>query len=160
FLACTNAGVPATAAGVFPGPGAAGSRQRGRVLLVDDEADVRALEQAVLESEGLACSQAHSGVAALEVVKQHPPALVLLDVDMPGLDGMEVLRRLRDHPPPPHLKIILCSGRASPDLMAQMLAAGADDFLTKPFALVQLVNRIMAALRLKQTQDGADALNR
>jgi response regulator RpfG family c-di-GMP phosphodiesterase len=84
--------------------------------------------------------------------------LVLLDIDMPRMAGTEVLKRLRDDPPIPHLKVVMLSGRASGDEMAQMLATGADDYLTKPFTLVQLTARINAALHLKSVQDRSDQL--
>ena len=79
---------------------------------------------------------------------------------MPEMTGLEVLPHLREARPGPHLKIILFSGRVSPDELAQLLLAGADDFLTKPFSLVQLQARVQAALRLKDAQDRSDLLNR
>src|SRR5207245_4248908 len=85
---------------------------------------------------------------------------VLLDIDMPEMNGLDVLQYLRKSPPAPHLKIIMFSGRASADEMAEMMLAGADDYLTKPFSVVQLVARVKAALRLKDAQDRSDLLNR
>jgi len=85
---------------------------------------------------------------------------VLLDIDMPKMRGTEVLGALRRNPPCPHLKIIMVSGRATGDEMAQMLAAGADDYLGKPCSVVQLLERVKAALRLKAAQDRSDLLHR
>jgi response regulator RpfG family c-di-GMP phosphodiesterase len=79
---------------------------------------------------------------------------------MPGMGGFEVLRRLREAPPSPHLKVIMTSGQASPDDMAEMQLAGADDYLTKPFSVIQLQGRVQAALRLKDAQDRSSILNR
>src|SRR5260370_38752746 len=79
---------------------------------------------------------------------------------MPRMSGLEVLRQLREAPPSAHFKIIMFSGRSSADEMAQMLLAGADDYLTKPFSLIQLQARVQAALRLKEAQDRSDRLNR
>src|SRR5205814_358640 len=86
--------------------------------------------------------------------------LVLLDIDMPGLSGTEAMRRIRQAPPVANLKVLMFSGRTSADEMAQLLLAGADDFLPKPFTIVQLRARAKAALRLKDAQDRSDLLNR
>jgi response regulator RpfG family c-di-GMP phosphodiesterase/serine/threonine protein kinase len=131
-----------------------------RVLLVDDERDIRTFCRFILEAEGLACDEAGDGLEALHAVRQKPYDLVLLDINMPGLEGPEVCRRLRENPPCPNLKVIMASGGANGDVMAQMLLAGADDFVTKPFSLVQLQARVKAALRLKEAQDRSDVLNR
>jgi response regulator RpfG family c-di-GMP phosphodiesterase len=131
-----------------------------RVLLVDDEADIRMFCRFVLEAEGLACDEAADGLEALHAVRQKPYDLVILDINLPGMEGPEVCRHLRENPPCPHLKVIMASGGANGDVMAQMLLAGADDFVTKPFSLVQLQARVKAALRLKEAQDRSDVLNR
>src|SRR4051812_2917617 len=86
-----------------------------RALIVDDEASIRLFYRYVLEAEGVACDEAAHGGAGLELARQHPYDLVLLDVDMPDLSGGEVCRQLRAQPPSPHLKIIMCSGRADGD---------------------------------------------
>src|SRR5207248_7499784 len=86
--------------------------------------------------------------------------LVLLDIDLPGFNGDEVLRRVRRSPPGPHLKVIVFSGNSSGDELSRIMLAGADDFLTKPFSVVQLRARVKVALRLKDAQDRADVLNR
>jgi response regulator RpfG family c-di-GMP phosphodiesterase len=131
-----------------------------RVLLVDDEPHLRRICRYALQSEVLECAEAANGVLALEALQMRPYDLVLLDVDMPEMKGTEVLERLRKAPPCPHLKIIMVSGRAAGDEMAEMLLAGADDFLPKPFTTVQLKARVQSALRLKAAQDRSDALNR
>ncbi len=136
--------------------GAEGFGRVQRVLIVDDEAPIRLLCRYALQSEELHCDEATNGVQALQAVHGGRYDLVLLDIDMPEMRGTEVLRRLRQAPPGPHLKIIMFSGRASPDEMADMLLAGADDYLTKPFSTVQFVARIKAGLRLKMFQDQAD----
>jgi putative two-component system response regulator len=84
---------------------------------------------------------------------------VLLDIDMPRMGGREVLQRVRETPPCPHLKVVLFSGRASGDDMAELLLAGADDYLPKPFSVVQLEARVKTMLRLKDAQDRSDRLN-
>ncbi len=136
-----------------------GSARTDRVLIVDDDADVRQFCKSVLEHPAVRCHEAADGAQALEAVAARRYDLVLLDIDMPGMNGREVLRRLREAPPCPHLKVIMFSGRATGDDMAEMLLAGADDYLTKPFSVVQLQARIKAALRFKEAQERSDRLN-
>ena len=131
-----------------------------RVLIVDDQPDIRRLCRVALAAEGLACDEAGAGPDAIDLAAKAPYDLVLLDVDLPGFSGEEVLRRLRQRPPTPHLKVVMFSGAASGDELSRILLAGADDFLTKPFSMVQLRARVKAALRLKDAQDRSDVLNR
>jgi response regulator RpfG family c-di-GMP phosphodiesterase len=131
-----------------------------RVVIVDDEAEIRDLCRYALHAEGFACAEADNGLRALELIEARPCDLVLLDIDMPEMSGREVLTHLRAAPPWPNLKIIMFSGRAASDDLAQLLLAGADDYLTKPFSLFQLTARVKTALRLKNAQDRSDALQR
>jgi len=131
-----------------------------RVLIVDDQADIRRLCRVALVAEGLVCDEVGAGPDAVEMASRSAYDLVLLDVDLPGFGGEEVLRRLRQQPPGPHLKVIMFSGAASGDELSRILLAGADDFLTKPFSMVQLRARVKAALRLKDAQEHSDVLNR
>jgi response regulator RpfG family c-di-GMP phosphodiesterase/serine/threonine protein kinase len=131
-----------------------------RLLIVDDRAGVREFCRCVLEAEGFQCAEAIDGEQGLELANAEPFDMVLLDIDMPKMQGPEVLRCLREHPPRPNLKVIMFSGRATPDEMAAMLVAGADGYLTKPFSSVQLGGQVKAALRLKNIQDRSDLLNR
>ncbi len=150
-------GAPAAPA---PRPSAVMPNRVRQLLLVDDEIDVRCLCKFALQSETRDCLEAGDGRQALEAIGTAPPDLVLLDIDMPVMKGIEVLRQLRETPPAPHLKVIMMSGRSSADEMSQMLLAGADDYLTKPFSLVQLQARVEEALRLKEAQDRSDLLTR
>ncbi|MBI1915476.1 MAG: protein kinase [Planctomycetes bacterium] len=129
-----------------------------QILVVDDEPAPRQLCCCVLKAEGIVCDEAAGGLEALDMVYRKPYDLVLLDINMPDVSGLEVCRRLREQEPCPHLKLITLSGFANPDDMAQMLLAGADDFLAKPFSIVQLMARVKAALRLKEAQDRSDLL--
>ena len=131
-----------------------------RVLIVDDQPDIRRLCRVALAADGLACDEAGAGPEAVARAAEQPYDLVLLDVDLPGFSGEEVLRRLRQRPTTPHLKVIMFSGAANGDELSRILLAGADDFLTKPFSMVQLRARVKAALRLKDAQDRSDLLNR
>src|SRR5262249_17142971 len=131
-----------------------------KVLIADDETSIRVFCRHILQAEGIQCDEAANGLAAFEAAQSNPYDLLLVDVDMPVISGLELLRRLRELPPRPHLKVIMISGHSTADEMARMLMAGADDYLTKPFSLIQLQGRVKAALRLKEAQDRSELLTR
>jgi response regulator RpfG family c-di-GMP phosphodiesterase len=131
-----------------------------RVLIVDDQPDIRRLCRLALGADGLVCEEVGTGPDAVAAAARRNYDLVLLDIDLPGCSGEEVLRRLRQNPPGPNLKVVMFSGSASGDDLSRNMLAGADDFLTKPFSTVQLRARVKAALRLKAAQDRSDRLNR
>jgi response regulator RpfG family c-di-GMP phosphodiesterase len=139
--------------------GAFTSRQY-QVLLVDDETGIRHFCKQVLEAEGLKCDEADSGQPALRAVRAKDYDLLILDVNLPDMSGPDVCRWLRDHSPLSNLKIIMASGQGNVELMTQMLLSGADDFVTKPFSVMQLQARVHAALKLKDAQDRSDQLHR
>ncbi len=129
-----------------------------RVLIVDDEAPIRSYCRKAIESGRVRCEEAPNGRLGLEAVLARDFDLMLLDIDMPEMSGLEVLKQLRDRASSSQVKVIMFSGRTSADEMAQTLLAGADDFLTKPFSLIQLRARVKAALRLKEEQHRSDLL--
>jgi DNA-binding response OmpR family regulator len=115
-----------------------------RILAVDDEGAIRDFITAVLEREGFTLRTARDGSAALEAVREWEPDCVLLDVMMPKIDGitlLPMLRRLTEAP------IILLTARADVRDRVDGLAAGADDYLPKPFDVAELVARLRSALR-------------
>src|SRR3954465_9601301 len=122
------------------------------VLVVDDEAMVREALERALRLEGFAVSTAAGGREALAEVKLRPPAVVVLDVTMPDLDGVTVLRRWRDD----GLDVPVCilSARDDVDDRVAGLQAGADDYLVKPFALAELTARLEALLRRRGVNAG------
>jgi response regulator RpfG family c-di-GMP phosphodiesterase len=130
-----------------------------RVLVVDDEVGIRTLARHALQADGITCDEAVNGFLGVEAANSQTYDLVILDVDMPVLTGLEALRKLRERPPSPNLKIIMISGNTSGDEMARLLGAGADDYLSKPFSVVQFQGRVKAALRLKEAQDRSAVLN-
>lgn len=130
-----------------------------RVLIVDDETDVRKFCRCVLDSDLLQCSEANSGEEALKMLEADAYDLMLLDVNMPGLTGLDVLAHLTRIPINPNMKVLLFSGHISVDEMSQMLLSGADECMTKPFSMVQLRSRVKALLQLKAEQDRAEHLN-
>jgi DNA-binding response OmpR family regulator len=114
------------------------------VLVVDDDEMIRRLVRAVLEADEFEVAEARDGQIALQLASETEPAVVVLDVMMPGLDGVEVCRRL-DHS---KVKVVVLTARDDPKLEAEAKAAGADAFLTKPFSpmeLLDLVAELMVA---------------
>lgn len=115
------------------------------ILVVDDDAGIRLALERALRLEGFAVSQAADGEQALAAVAAEPPAIVVLDVTMPGIDGVEVTRRLRGQGD--DVPILILSARDGVDDRVAGLAAGADDYLVKPFAMEELLARLHALLR-------------
>jgi two-component system response regulator ResD len=114
------------------------------VLVVDDDEMIRRLVRAVLEADEFEVAEARDGETALRLASETNPAVVVLDVMMPGLDGVEVCRRL-DHD---EVKVVILTARDDPVLEAEAKEAGADAFITKPFSpieLLDLVAELMAA---------------
>jgi response regulator RpfG family c-di-GMP phosphodiesterase len=133
---------------------------QARALIVDDEAGCRRFCRMILEPEGMACDEREDGLTGLAAAESGNYDLVLLDLDLPGLDGATLLQRLRTTPRGAEVKVLLMSGRAEPDGMAALLQAGADDFITKPFRAVQLSARAKSLLRCRESQSRAARLNR
>jgi response regulator RpfG family c-di-GMP phosphodiesterase/serine/threonine protein kinase len=131
-----------------------------RILIVDDEEGIRQFCRVVLQGDGRECDEAPDAEAALAMLREKPYDLMLTDIGMPGMSGLELTRKLRESPPCPHLKILMFSGGATSDELAKMLSAGADDFFVKPLSIITLQGRVLAALRMKDAQDRADLLNR
>ena len=121
---------------------AAGSREL--ILVVDDEAHIVDLVRLYLEREGYRVRSAGSGQAALSEVRSHPPAMVILDVMLPGMDGFEVCRRLRAESQVP---VLMLTARDEDLDKILGLELGADDYLTKPFNPREVVARVRAILR-------------
>ena len=123
-----------------------------RVLVVDDEhAIVRALS-AALEARGYKVSSARTGHEALERVATAPPDVVVLDLGLPDLDGLEVCRRIRKWSEVP---IIVLTAEGSDETKVQALDEGADDYVTKPYSTPELLARLRVALRHHRRADGA-----
>ena len=114
------------------------------VLVVDDDVKTVALVRAYLEREGFEVVEAHDGRAALAAIEAHAPELVVLDVMLPELDGLGVLRRLRERSDVP---VLVLSARGATDDRVQGIREGADDYLAKPFSPSELVVRVQAILR-------------
>jgi two-component system, OmpR family, response regulator MprA len=124
-----------------------------KVLIVDDDAHIRASLRRTLAFEGYQVREAGDGTGALEAALDELPDLVILDVMLPGIDGMEVCRRLREVNDVP---ILMLTAREGTSSQVQGLDAGADDYLVKPFVKDELLARIRALLR-RHTADGPRA---
>ncbi len=130
-----------------------------RVLVVDDIlANVRLLE-AKLKAEYFDVTTAMDGVSALEKIQRVRPDIVLLDVMMPGMDGIEVCRRIKANPSTRHIPVIMVTALDQPRDRVRGLEAGADDFLTKPLNDVALFSRVKSLVRLKMITDELIASN-
>ncbi|MEH2367707.1 hybrid sensor histidine kinase/response regulator [Nostoc sp.] len=123
-----------------------------RILAVDDTQDNLILVQAILESEGYEIDLASDGIKALRKIEQSPPDLILLDVMMPGIDGYEVTRRIRNNPAISYIPILLITAFHQSSVV-EGLDAGADDFIRKPFDTDELLARVRSLLRLKHSLD-------
>ena len=118
-----------------------------RILIVEDEAALVTLLRYNLEREGYTVAEAANGEDALMMCREAPPDLVLLDWMVPLVSGVEVCRRLRRAPETRALPIIMLTARGEEDDRVRGLDAGADDYVTKPFAVAELMARVRAALR-------------
>src|ERR1700759_2952025 len=124
-----------------------------RILIVDDNETNRDIIRTRLAIHGFDLLEAADGEAAVASAQQNQPDLVLLDIMMPKLDGIEVCRRLKADPALPFIAIILITARAGSEDVAAGLDAGADEYLTKPVDQVALVARVKSMLRLKELHD-------
>ncbi|MEK8172872.1 response regulator transcription factor [Streptomyces sp. M19] len=116
----------------------------GRILVVDDDPTVAEVVTGYLDRAGFTVDHAADGPAALERVTAHWPDLVVLDLMLPGMDGLEVCRRLRDRGP---VSVIMLTARGDEDDRILGLEIGADDYVTKPFSPRELVLRVESVLR-------------
>lgn len=121
--------------------------ERKLILVVEDERDISDLVRFNLEQEGFAVAVAKDGEAALEAVRRERPALVILDLMLPGIPGLDVCRQLRANEATASLPIVILTAKAAESDRVVGLEMGADDYLTKPFSPRELVARVRAVLR-------------
>src|SRR5215210_2776854 len=120
---------------------------RERILLIEDEPDIAEVLQYNLEKEGFRVEVAHRGDAGLEAVRRESPDLVLLDLMLPGLDGLEMTRLLKRDPVTSRLPIVMLTARSEEVERIVGLELGADDYISKPFSPREVVLRVKAVLR-------------
>ncbi len=128
-----------------------------RILVVDDDALARRSIQAMLERGFYQVRTVEDGPEALELLAGYQPDLVLLDIQMPGMDGLEVCRQIREQPHGELIPIIFLTGDERPDIHALALRARGDDFLRKPIRSAELIIRIRSLLRIKRLQAEVEA---
>jgi DNA-binding response OmpR family regulator len=126
---------------------------RGCVLVVDDEPTIAEVVARYLQRAGYETRVAADGPQALEAAGEGPVDLVVLDLMLPGIDGLEVMRRLRGGPSPPAIILLTARGEESDRITG--LRLGADDYVVKPFSPAELVARVDAVLRRAPVPDGA-----
>jgi two-component system KDP operon response regulator KdpE len=127
------------------------------MLIVDDEKSIRSFLRVSLETQGYKCIDADSGSSAIMLAVSHNPDILILDLGLPDMDGLEVIRKLRKLSQMP---IIIVSARGHDREKVEALDAGADDYLTKPFSVPELLARIRVILRHKSlTESSAEKEN-
>lgn len=119
-------------------------RSAGRVLVVDDEKPLAQMVATYLERAGFSVAQAHTGIDAVDKARRFSPDVIVLDLGLPGMDGLEVCRQVRSFS---DCYILMLTARGSEDDKIAGLTTGADDYITKPFGVRELVTRVRAVLR-------------
>ena len=124
------------------------------ILIVEDEAEIAQLIQLYLEKEGFSCRTCRDGLTALQIFSEQQPDLIILDLMIPGLDGLEVCARIRQKPGAKDPYILMLTARGEELDRIIGLSTGADDYLVKPFSPKELVARVRALLRRTMRQGG------
>jgi CheY-like chemotaxis protein len=122
------------------------SESPSKVLVVDDDPEIVTFLSTLLELEGIESSVATSAAAALEQLQQGPPDLVLLDIAMPDRDGIDLCKELKSDPRTAEVPVFVVSARPGRDVVERALAAGAEEFIRKPFENAELISRIRGRL--------------
>jgi len=125
---------------------AAPSPESARILIVDDDPDLRALARVTLVKSGFTVEQASGGLEALRMISESSPSLIVLDVMMPEMDGLEVLRRLRGCPAWASVPVLMLTSMDDEEHIRKGFELGCTDYLTKPFSMPQLTSRVRASL--------------
>lgn len=121
-----------------------------QVLVIDDSMDVHRLLKARLRTEELEFREATAGPAGIKLAEEHAPTVILLDLDMPGMDGFEVLRILKENPRTLQIPVIVLSGLQSSQDKVTAFDLGAVDYVTKPFDLTELRVRVRATIKMQR----------
>ena len=130
---------------------------REKVLVVEDEKSISHFISTVLNNNGYEAMQARSGTEAMSMISSHCPDLIILDLGLPDMDGLEILRQLREWS---SLPVVVVSARSHERDKVDALDLGADDYLTKPFGTDELLARVRTAIRHTRTASGNDEIAR
>jgi CheY-like chemotaxis protein len=117
-----------------------------RVLIVDDTTTVRMFVNVILKHEGFELDEATTGLEALERVEKNRPDLILMDINMPEMDGLEACRRLKGDPHTSGIPIIVVTLQGEREQVERAYSAGCDDYLTKPIKKIELLSKITRVL--------------
>lgn len=128
-----------------------------KILVIDDEKDIVELISYNLEKEGFIISKAYDGAAALQSIKVKKPDLVILDLMLPKMSGLDICKFIRNNPETSSLPIIMLTAKADETDKIIGLEIGADDYITKPFSIKELVARIRAILRRRHEENKSPA---
>ncbi len=128
---------------------------REKILVVEDEKTIARFISTVLSGSGYEAMQARSGAEALSMISSHCPDLIILDLGLPDMDGLDILRQLRSWS---SLPVVVVSARSHEKDKVTALDLGADDYLTKPFGTDELLARVRTAIRHTRTSSGNDEI--
>ena len=128
---------------------------REKILVIEDEKSIARFISTVLSEHGYEAMQARSGTEALSMISSHCPDLIILDLGLPDMDGLEILRQLRSWS---SLPVVVVSARSHEKDKVTALDLGADDYLTKPFGTDELLARVRTAIRHTRTSSGNDEI--
>ena len=128
---------------------------REKILVVEDEKSIAHFISSVLSANGYEAMQARNGSEALSIISSHCPDLIILDLGLPDMDGLEILRQLRSWS---SLPVVVVSARSHEKDKVTALDLGADDYLTKPFGTDELLARVRTAIRHTRTASGNDEI--
>lgn len=127
------------------------------ILVVDDDADHRALLATYLAADGYTAAEADNGEAALEFIARQPVSLVLLDVMLPGLSGFDVCRRIKRDPKSAGVAVVMVTALGDTESRTKAFNSDADEYIAKPVFRLELLARVRAIMRLRRTQLDKDA---
>lgn len=130
---------------------------REKILVVEDDKSIAHFISAILTSNGYEAMQARSGTEAMSMISSHCPDVIILDLGLPDMDGLEILRQLRSWS---SLPVVVVSARSHERDKVTALDLGADDYLTKPFGTDELLARVRTAIRHTRTASGNDEIAR
>ena len=128
------------------------------IWCVDDDNTIRDIEVYTLTQTGFEARGFADGVSMLSALKEEKPRLIVLDIMLPGMDGTEVLRQIRSNPETRQIPVIMATAKGTEMDKIQGLDSGADDYLVKPFGVMEMVSRIKAVLRRYEPRESQDVL--
>lgn len=128
------------------------------IWCVDDDSTIRDIEVYALTQTGFSAKGFTDGISMLEALKSEKPDLIILDIMMPGMDGVEVLKEIRQSPEARRIPVIMATAKGTEMDKIQGLDTGADDYLVKPFGVMEMVSRIKAVLRRCEPEEKDDSV--